>query len=74
MLTSGGVRSFADPSLPGCRTCVMAQLLSGTEVAKEVRNGLAEEVKQLVANGVQPRLVIVQVREGQSRLHIVTGG
>ena len=50
-----------------------AKIISGTEVAKEIRTELTEKVSKLKEQGVTPGLVIIRVGEDPASVSYVTG-
>jgi len=50
-----------------------AKIISGTEVAKEIRAELTEKVAKLKAQGVTPGLVMIRVGEDPASVSYVTG-
>ena len=50
-----------------------AQIISGTEVAKEIRAELKEKVAKLKADGITPGLVMIRVGEDPASVSYVTG-
>jgi methylenetetrahydrofolate dehydrogenase (NADP+)/methenyltetrahydrofolate cyclohydrolase len=50
-----------------------AKIISGTEVAKEIRAELKERVAKLTAQGVTPGLVIIRVGDDPASVSYVTG-
>jgi len=50
-----------------------AKIISGTEVAKEIRGELKEKVAKLKADGITPGLVMIRVGEDPASVSYVTG-
>ncbi|MDP6347424.1 MAG: tetrahydrofolate dehydrogenase/cyclohydrolase catalytic domain-containing protein, partial [Dehalococcoidia bacterium] len=49
-----------------------AEIISGTQVAADIRQELAQEVKELKAKGVTPGLAVVLVGEDPASISYVT--
>jgi methylenetetrahydrofolate dehydrogenase (NADP+)/methenyltetrahydrofolate cyclohydrolase len=54
-------------------TVMTAKIISGTEVAKEIRAELKEKVAKLKADGITPGLVMIRVGEDPASVSYVTG-
>jgi methylenetetrahydrofolate dehydrogenase (NADP+)/methenyltetrahydrofolate cyclohydrolase len=54
-------------------TVMTAKIISGTEVAKEIRAELKEKVAKLIAAGTTPGLVMIRVGEDPASVSYVTG-